>query len=94
MPGVGNIGAQVGRAVMSDQIVNVNSGEIWVNIDDRPTTTGPWRRSSRPSRLTPICRTGSPPIRSSRSRTRFPDATGTSSSVSTAPTERPSRQGG
>jgi Cu/Ag efflux pump CusA len=33
LPGVGNIGGQVGRAVMSDQIVNVNSGEIWVKVD-------------------------------------------------------------
>ena len=33
MPGVVNIGGQVGRAVMSDQIVNVNSGEIWVKVD-------------------------------------------------------------
>lgn len=30
--GVTNVGAQVGRAVMSDQIVNVNSGEIWVKV--------------------------------------------------------------
>ncbi len=33
LPGVVNIGGQVGRAVMSDQIVNVNSGEIWVKVD-------------------------------------------------------------
>jgi Cu/Ag efflux pump CusA len=33
LPGVVNVGGQVGRAVMSDQIVNVNSGEIWVKID-------------------------------------------------------------
>jgi Cu/Ag efflux pump CusA len=33
VPGVVNVGGQVGRAVMSDQIVNVNSGEIWVKID-------------------------------------------------------------
>ena len=32
LPGVVNVGGQVGRAVMSDQIVNVNS-EIWVKID-------------------------------------------------------------
>jgi Cu/Ag efflux pump CusA len=31
--GVRNIGAHVGRAVLSDQIVNVNSGEIWVSIE-------------------------------------------------------------
>jgi Cu/Ag efflux pump CusA len=33
LPGVINVGGQVGRAVMSDQIVNVNSGEIWVKVD-------------------------------------------------------------
>ena len=31
--GVRNVGAHVGRAVASDQVVNVNSGEIWVNLD-------------------------------------------------------------
>jgi Cu/Ag efflux pump CusA len=31
--GVDNIAAHVGRAIMSDQIVNVNSAEIWVNLD-------------------------------------------------------------
>ena len=31
--GVTNVGAHVGRAIMSDQIVNVNSAEIWLNID-------------------------------------------------------------
>ena len=33
LPGVHNVGAHVGRAITSDQIVNVNSGEIWVNLD-------------------------------------------------------------
>jgi CzcA family heavy metal efflux pump len=33
LSGIRNVGAHVGRAVMSDQIVNVNSAEIWVNID-------------------------------------------------------------
>jgi Cu/Ag efflux pump CusA len=33
LPGVANVGAHVGRAVMSDQVVNVNSAEIWINID-------------------------------------------------------------
>ena len=32
-PGVGSIAAHIGRAIMSDQIVNVNSAEIWVTID-------------------------------------------------------------
>jgi CzcA family heavy metal efflux pump len=33
LPGVRNVGAHFGRAVMSDQIVNINSGEIWINVD-------------------------------------------------------------
>ena len=33
MSGVAGVGAHVGRAVMSDQIVNVNSGEIWANLE-------------------------------------------------------------
>ncbi len=33
LPGVTNAGAHVGRAIMSDRIVNVNSAEIWLNID-------------------------------------------------------------
>ncbi len=33
LPGIANVGAHVGRAIMSDQIVNVNVAEIWVNID-------------------------------------------------------------
>ncbi|MCI0689439.1 MAG: efflux RND transporter permease subunit, partial [Sporichthyaceae bacterium] len=33
VPGVRSVGAQVGRAIASDQVVNVNSGELWVGID-------------------------------------------------------------
>jgi Cu/Ag efflux pump CusA len=33
IPGVGDVSAHVGRAIHSDQIVNVNSGEIWINLD-------------------------------------------------------------
>jgi len=33
IPGVRNVGAHVGRAVTSDQVVGINSGEIWVSID-------------------------------------------------------------
>ncbi|MFN8444078.1 MAG: efflux RND transporter permease subunit [Caldilineaceae bacterium] len=32
-PGVSNVGAHVGRAVMSDQVAAIHSGELWVNID-------------------------------------------------------------
>ena len=33
LSGISNVGAHVGRATMSDQVVNVNSGEIWVRLD-------------------------------------------------------------
>jgi Cu/Ag efflux pump CusA len=33
IPGVGNVGAHVGRAITSDQIGDVNSAEVWVSID-------------------------------------------------------------
>jgi CzcA family heavy metal efflux pump len=33
VPGVRDVGAHVGRAITSDQIVNVNSGELWLSID-------------------------------------------------------------
>ena len=34
LSGVENVGAHVGRAVSSDQVVNVNSAEVWVNIGE------------------------------------------------------------
>jgi CzcA family heavy metal efflux pump len=33
--GVSDVGAHVGRAITSDQVVNVNSGELWVRIDPK-----------------------------------------------------------
>jgi CzcA family heavy metal efflux pump len=33
LPGVRDVGGHVGRAITGDQIVGVNSGEIWVSID-------------------------------------------------------------
>jgi CzcA family heavy metal efflux pump len=33
VPGVRNISAHVGRAIMSDRRTNINTGEIWVSID-------------------------------------------------------------
>ncbi len=33
IPGVSSVGAHVGRAISSDQLVNVNSAEIWVSLD-------------------------------------------------------------
>ncbi|MGH8656589.1 MAG: efflux RND transporter permease subunit [Gammaproteobacteria bacterium] len=32
VPGVRNVGAHVGRAVTSDQVVGINSGELWVSL--------------------------------------------------------------
>jgi Cu/Ag efflux pump CusA len=32
IPGVHNVGSHVGRAIMSDEVVNVNSGELWVSL--------------------------------------------------------------
>lgn len=33
VPGVRNVSANIGRAVLSDRVTNINSGQIWVNID-------------------------------------------------------------
>ena len=33
VPGVLSVGAHVGRAVLSDELVNVNSGQLWLKID-------------------------------------------------------------
>ncbi len=33
IPGVLNVGAHVGRAVMSDQVGGINAGELWIDID-------------------------------------------------------------
>ncbi len=33
--GVGDVGAHVGRAVTSDQLVDVNSAEVWLNVEDQ-----------------------------------------------------------
>jgi CzcA family heavy metal efflux pump len=33
IPGVSDVGAQVGRAVQGDRVVNVSSAELWVSID-------------------------------------------------------------
>jgi Cu/Ag efflux pump CusA len=34
LPGVERVGAHVGRAVTSDQLVDVNSAEMWITLDD------------------------------------------------------------
>ncbi len=35
VPGVRNVGAHVGRAILSDQVVGTNSGEVWVSLDPK-----------------------------------------------------------
>ncbi len=34
IPGIRNVGAHVGRAIMSDERTSVNSGELWVSMDE------------------------------------------------------------
>jgi Cu/Ag efflux pump CusA len=33
VPGVNNVAVQMGRAIFGDQVVNINSAELWVNLD-------------------------------------------------------------
>jgi hypothetical protein len=33
IPGVLNVAAEVGRAITGDQVVAINSGELWVTLD-------------------------------------------------------------
>ncbi len=35
VPGVRNVGGHVGRAILSDQVVGINSSELWVNLDSK-----------------------------------------------------------
>jgi Cu/Ag efflux pump CusA len=35
LPGVRNVGAHVGRAILSDQVVGIHSAELWVSIDPK-----------------------------------------------------------
>jgi len=35
LPGVENVAAHIGRAVTGDQVVNVDSGQIWVSLDPK-----------------------------------------------------------
>jgi CzcA family heavy metal efflux pump len=35
IPGVRNVNAHVGRAVLGDQVVGINSGQLWVSVDPR-----------------------------------------------------------
>jgi CzcA family heavy metal efflux pump len=35
LPGVRNVGAHVGRAVTGDQVVSINSSQIWISLDPR-----------------------------------------------------------
>ncbi|HXF61670.1 MAG TPA: efflux RND transporter permease subunit, partial [Caldilineaceae bacterium] len=33
IPGVRNVGSEIGRAITGDQVVGINSGELWINLD-------------------------------------------------------------
>ena len=33
IPGVRSVGSHIGRAILSDQVVNVNSGQLWVSLE-------------------------------------------------------------
>lgn len=33
IPGVRNVGSHIGRAITGDQVVGINSGELWINLD-------------------------------------------------------------
>ena len=33
LPGINNVGAHMGRALAADEIVSINSGELWVSLD-------------------------------------------------------------
>jgi CzcA family heavy metal efflux pump len=35
VPGVRDVGAHVGRAILADQVVGINSSELWVNLDPK-----------------------------------------------------------
>ena len=35
LPGVRNVGAHVGRAILSDQVVGISSSELWVSLDPK-----------------------------------------------------------
>jgi CzcA family heavy metal efflux pump len=48
LPGVRNVSAHVGRAITGDQIVDINSGQIWVGLDsaaDREETVAAIRQT-------------------------------------------------
>lgn len=34
IPGVGKVGSHIGRAITGDSVVGINSGELWVNIEE------------------------------------------------------------
>ena len=68
IPGVRNVGAHVGRALLSDRAVDVNASEVWVNIEPNARYDEPWPRCGAwltgiracAARYAPICRTRQP----------------------------------
>ena len=68
LPGVRNVGAHVGRAVTGDQIVGINSSQIWVSIDPKADYDEPRsRRSAKRSTATPASIATCRPICATRS---------------------------
>ena len=55
IPGVRDVGAHAGRALASDQIVNINSGEVWLCIDPAVDYGSLSPRSCPWSTATPVC---------------------------------------
>ena len=99
LPGVARVGAHVGRAVASDQLVNVNSAEMWVTLDGDGRLRPHARRRSRPSCTdTPASGPAWATIQLTASPRWPPARMTTLSSASTVPTSprcstRPSRSG-
>ena len=47
VPGIVEVGAQVGRAITSDRVVDVNASELWVRISPSADYSGTWSAIQR-----------------------------------------------
>jgi Cu/Ag efflux pump CusA len=100
LPGIQNVGGHLGRAVLSDEVANVNSGEIWLRIRTRsptstrarsgsesvrpPTMTRRWPRFGIPFTVTPASSSSCRPTWTRRRPRRRRAMPKTSSSASMA----------
>ena len=90
VPGVESVGGHVGRAVTSDQLGDVNAGELWLRISDSADYNTTRERSSTGSLMgTQVCAPSSAPTRATASPPRRRAAAATSWSASSARTSRP-----